>query len=522
MAKSFVLRLLWVIAAFCQLSALCAQERADSTASRPLMSYAAEVDVWGSTGRFAPSLIMADRGGKLTQGDGAMIDLMVERPISRLHRFEYGFGAEALAGWQRKTDYLRYDAGSRQFVINSQGPAPVWLQQLWAGVKFRGVYLRAGMWNRDNSLFDSRLGVGDIVLGDNARPVPRVAAGFIDFQNIPFTNGWVQICGELSWGKMADAKWNENHFNYYNDFLTTGVWMHFASCHFRTNPKQPFSLTIGMQSAAQFGGATTWYKQGQVRQTYKVDLKFKDFINAFFPWSGSSATIAGDQIYYPGNHLGSWDLQLRYRLRGGDEISAYMQSPWEDGSGIGKLNGFDGVWGLAYHAADRKAILTGAVAEYVDFTNQSGPMHWAPADHPATQVPSQATGADDYYNNYMYNGWMNYGQTIGTSFIPGTIYNTDGYLRVTDNRVRGFRLGAEGYVIPSVEWRALLSYRTSWGTSLLPKPERTSATSMLLEADWKLPMLTGFRLRGSVAWDAGHLLGNNFGAMVTISYSGDL
>ncbi|MBD5231801.1 MAG: capsule assembly Wzi family protein [Bacteroidales bacterium] len=522
MANKPLSRLLPLALGIASLLPAHAQETTDSLPRRELMRYGASLDIWGGTGRLAPSMLMENNGGRFTQGDGIMLDLGAERTLARKNRFEYGFGMEALVGWQREVDYLRYDAENNAFTVNPQSPSALWLQQLWAGVKYRGVYLKAGMWNRDNSLFNSRLGVGDIVLSDNARPVPRLSAGFIDFQNIPFTRGWVQICGEVSWGKMTDSKWNENHFNYYNSFLTTGVWMGFASCHFRTNPSQPFSVTVGMQSATQFGGSAAWYRDGEVYSTYKSPVRFKDFINALFPWAGGSSTNAGDVAYYDGNHLGSWDLRLRYRLRGGDELTAYMQSPWEDGSGVGKLNGFDAVWGVEYRAADRDAILTGAVVEYIDFTNQSGPMHWAPGDKPGTQIPSQATGADDYFNNYMYNGWTNYGQMLGTPFVPGTIYNTDGFLRITDNRVRGFRLGAEGHIDDTLTWRALLGYRTSWGTPLLPKPERTSCTSMLMEATWQPPMLPGVGLRGAIAWDAGKLLGNNFGAMLTISYSGAL
>lgn len=233
------------------------------------------------------------------------------------------------------------------------------------------------------SLFNQSIGVGDLVLSDNARPIPRIAAGFIDFQDIPFTNGWVQIQGELSWGRPMDSKWLEDRFNYYSSFLTTDIWMHYARCYFRTNPKQPFSVTVGMQHATQFGGDARWYHYGVNTSSDKASLKFRDFINAMFPWTGGSSTVSGDVLYYDGNHLGSWDLRLRYRLPQGHELTAYMQSPWEDGSGIGKLNGFDGVWGIEYKSPREKDWVTGAVLEYIDFTNQSGPMHWAPGDLPA-------------------------------------------------------------------------------------------------------------------------------------------
>lgn len=517
MASRIILTLL-VCTAVIQLYAM---ELTD-TLSRPLMHYEGVVDVWGSTGDLAPYYIMSNRGGRFTQGDGIVLDLKAERTLEADRRFEYGFGAELLTGYQNSVDYGLYDASSHTFVSRSCHPARVWLQQLWAGVKYRGVFLRAGMWDHEGSLLNSRLGSGDLTMSGNARPVPRVAVGFIDFQDIPFTDGWVQIQGEVSWGKFTDSKWIENHYNYYNSFICTGVYMHYARCYFRTNPEKPFSVTVGMQHAAQFGGDITYYYDGGVTSSTNSGVVFKDFVNALFPWTGGSSAMLGDQDYYDGNHLGSWDLHLRYRLHSGAEIMAYMQSPWEDGSGIGKLNGFDGVWGLEYRAADPGALLSGAVIEYIDFTNQSGPMHWAPANFPDTGVTSQATGADDYYNNFMYNGWANYGMAIGSPFVKSPIYNTDGYMRFLDNRIRGFHIGAEGMLHPSLAWRALFSFRTSWGTPLLPALSRRSDTSMLLEAKWNLPAVSGLKLGGAVAWDAGSLLGNNFGAFVTISYSGVL
>lgn len=518
---SRALSLSLVLAALSAGASISASEMTD-TISRPLVNYDASLHVWGSTGRLAPYYVMSNRHGRFTQGDGIMLDLKAERELKTERRFEYGFGVEALAGWQSEVDYTRYDAASGALDVIGRNPAPLWLQQLWAGVKYRGVFITAGMYENRRSIFNTRIGSGDLTLSANARPIPRLSAGFIDFQNIPLTNGWVQIEGEISWGKMTDGKWLENHYNYYNSFITTGSWMHYSRCYFRTNPKQPFSVTVGMQQATQFGGATTWYRDGVATSSCKNSPKIKDFINALFPWVGGTSSSSGDKAYYDGNHLGSWDVRLRYRLHSGHEFTAYMQSPWEDGSGIGKLNGFDGVWGLEYRAPDSHAVLSGFVAEYIDFTNQSGPMHWAPGDFPGTDIPSQATGADDYYNNYMYNGWANYGLSLGSPFIKSPIYNTDGYMRFTDNRIRGFHLGAEGWLHSSLEWRAMFSFRTSWGSPLLPALRRTSDTSMLLEARWQVPAVAGLRLGGTVAWDAGRLLGNNFGAMLSISYSGIL
>lgn len=486
------------------------------------LDWEAETSVNIGSGEFAPYHIMSNNGGVVTQPMSIMERGKIFRNTDTGKRFDYGFGADMILDWSKSTDYKRYNLQTNSFDNNPQHPSRIWLQQLWAEVKYRSLYLRAGMKENDRSIFNMELGSGDLTESNNARPIPQVRAGFIDFQNIPFTNGWVQIQGEIAYGKNMDSDWIENHFNHYNSFITTGLWYHYKRCYFRTNPDKTFSATIGIQHAAQFGGYYRVYKDGIVIHREDNKVTFQDFVDAMVQWNvGGSGHTGGDQAYVAGNHIGSWDLRMRYRLRNGAEITAYMQSPWEDGSGIGKLNGWDGVWGLEYQASS-PGIISGAVVEYLDFTNQSGPIHYAPSDHPGTQITGQATGADDYYNNYMYNSWTNYGMTIGTPFIPGTIYNTNGYMRITDNRIRGFHLGVSGEYGKGLSYRMLLSHRTSWGTPFIPNKEKKHCTSMLLETTYKFPTIKGLLIKGQVAFDAGKLTGDNFGARVTLSYTGNL
>ena len=81
------------------------------------------------------------------------------------------------------------------------------------------------------------------------------------------------------------------------------------------------------------------------------------------------------------------------------------------------MNGFDGLWGLEYRSDHSNKLITGAVIEYIDFTNQSGPIHWTPNDRPGTPITSHSSGADDYYNNYIYNGYQSRGLSIGSPFV---------------------------------------------------------------------------------------------------------
>ena len=473
------------------------------------------------SGDFAPYYIASNNHGILTQSKDALLRLSIDKQPDATRRFSYGFGVDFLTGYTSSTDYLRYSPQAAPgslpvaggwLIPHPEHPARIWLQQLYGEVRYRGVFLTAGMKEHNSALLSHTLSSGDIVESGNSRPIPEVRIGFNDFQDIPFTNGWLQIQGEISYGKMTDNAWVRNHYNYYTGHYNQGALYTYKRCYFRTKPAERFSATFGMQVGAFFGGESRWYDHGELVKTARHSKGIKQFFKMFLPTDGG-------QEYYTGSSLGSWDILLRYRLDNCSTLKAYMQKPWEDGSGIGFLNGFDGVWGLQF-TASRKGWINGAVIEYIDFTNQSGPMHWDPDDHPGTDIPGRAEGADDYYNNHEYNAYANYGMAIGTPFAVSPIYNTDGYLQFAANRVRGFHVGVEGNFTSEVSYRLLGGYRKAWGSGYVPFVTPKDDTSFMLEASYSPRKIDGLTVKASFGLDHGNLYGNNTGGMITVTYNG--
>ena len=484
--------------------------------------------VWNATttinagsGDFAPMYMAANRYGTLTQAGSAFESLRLTKPMqTRTGRFSYGFGAQAWFGSGSAVDYQRYNPETAQWEAKERHPAYAWLQELYATVRWRSLFAEAGMRDYDRSIFSSSTGSGDIVLSRNACGIPQLRLGFHSFVDVPLTKGWLQVQGELAYGKFADGKWLDNHYNYYNFFVTTGVWMHYKRLYLRSNPDKPLSVTVGMQHGAQFGGTQKVYEKGVLKSENKSKVGFNDFMEVFIPRRDGSGSTTGDKAYYNGNHLGSWDLQVRYRFATGQELTFYWQSPWEDGSGIGKLNGWDGVYGLRYNSPEKTGWLTEASAEYIDFSNMSGPMHWAPGDFPGTGVNHEATGADDYYNNYFFNGWTNLGMGLGSPLVKSIIYNTDGYMRFTDNRIRGFHLGAAGQPDDRWGWRILTGWQRSLGTPYIPRLKKAHSYSLLLECRHSFRRIKGLEASAQAALDAGSIFGHRYGVCLTLSYTG--
>lgn len=324
----------------------------------------------------------------------------------------------------------------------------------------------------------------------------------------------MQIQGAVGYERATDDGWVEDHFNHLTGHYNTGWWYNYKYCYFRTRPSERLSVTLGMQAAGQFGGSTVTYKSGNEVSVARHDTGLQAFLDMLVPRGGDA--------YVVGNHVGSWDVKARYRLRSGIEVSAYMQKPWEDGSGIGFLNGFDGLWGLEFKNAAGRHIVQGAVLEYLDFTNQSGPIHWDVADRPGSNLYGVATGHDNYYNNFLTNGYALYGRSIGTPFIPGPFYNLAGQNEFICTRLRGFHAGALGALGASVDWRMMLSWRKGWGTYVMPFLEPRTDTSMMAECTWRPARVPGLAVKAQVAFDTGRLYGDNFGALISVSWRGML
>jgi len=465
------------------------------------------------SGNFAPTLITNNTHDFITQPYDILARGAAIKPLHLEQRFSWGVGVDIISGYSSSTTYAKYNPTVEMWHANDMHPSNFRLQQLYAEVKFRGVFLTAGLKEYQPALVDPKLSSGDITFSGNTRPIPGFRVGFIDFQNIPLTNGWLQIQGEIGFNKSTDNGWTRRHFNSYYGKVNQGWWYNYKRAYFRTKPSERFSVTFGCQAAGQFSGDVTNYVDGQVSQYLKRDLKFSDFTDMIIPQWGEE--------YVKGNHVGSWDLKARYRLANGDEISGYFEWIWEDGSGVGKLNGLDGLWGIEYKRP-QSAIVRGAVIEYFDFRNQSGPIHWDPADDPGTTVTGEATGYDNYYNNFHHNGYSIYGMAIGSPVLPGPIYNLGGENQFLCNRLHGFHLGILGDISANLDYRLLMSYSKGFGTGRTPFIIPRENTSMMLECNYRIPSVKGLAVKGQAAFDAGRLFGNNFGMLATVSYSGKL
>ena len=144
---------------------------------------------------------------------------------------------------------------------------------------------------------------------------------------------------EMSYGWFTDNKYQRKQVG--EDYwYTKSIKYHHKSGFLRIGvPQGKWQLDLGMSLDVQFGG----YKSAGM-DAGDLGNSWKDYFKVFIPSRGDDSSPEGEQIAYQGNFMGSEHIRMTYRHED-FSISAYLENYYDDFSGMGKLNGFDGLWG---------------------------------------------------------------------------------------------------------------------------------------------------------------------------------
>ncbi|MCM1483831.1 MAG: capsule assembly Wzi family protein [Muribaculaceae bacterium] len=477
---------------------LAAELPADSVPPGQDSTYRYRVELNGalSTGEHTPFWLVNNRFGlgsiKKTNGYLRAQFIKEERHDKP---FTWDFGADlAVAGGYTST-----------FII----------QQLYGAAHYRCLDLTVGSKEMASQMVNPELSSGDMLFSANARPIPQIRIGIDRYTYIPWTKRLLAVRGYVSFGMFTDERYQKNTVYGPAARRAEHVLFHSKGLFLRWgNPdRSPITVEGGLEMAAQWGG-TVYLPDGQV-------LKMgKDIWKVFFP-SGDSErgdeTLPTEVANVQGNHVGQWCAAIGYHRKGEDwGARLYYEHFFEDHS----MMFFDFVWkdmllGLEVKLP-RNPVISKFVYEYINTRDQAGPVYW---DH-TPEIPEQVSGADDYYHHALYPGWQHWGMGIGNPLLISPVYDNDGTLEFKHNRIKGHHFGWEGNPLPELRYRVLLSYTRSWGTYRVPTPEMEHNLNGLLEVTWTPERLRGWSGKLGIGADAGHLLGNSFGAMITISKTG--
>ena len=401
-----------------------------------------------------------------------------------------------------------------------------YLQQCYINLSWQALLVEAGSRELAPVLRDPQLSSGAFVKGMNAKPIPQIHIGTNGFYTIPHTHGWLQINFDFGYGKFMDSGYREDKFwqgGSINQSYAEGIWYHQKHLYFRTNPKKRFFITAGIEHAVQFGGAIHTFINGH-ESIKEKPAGLRTFWNVILP--------LGDGDYYEddaledwiyGNHIGSMTIQIGWNINSYHQLQIYGDDPFDDGSGMRKSNGWDGLWGLQYNnkAAGRQYIRK-AVVEYFQTTNQSGPLHCDPDDYPRSvrgQISDYVTGDDNYYNHMFYNSFSHYGMTPGNPLITSPIYNKDCFLGFRDNRIKAWHVGLSGEITDCLSYLIKGSYREGWGTYAMPLADKHHSFDAMMQGEYH----TGpWRVSAAYAFDKGNIYGDCSTFNFKISYHGKI
>ncbi len=371
------------------------------------------------------------------------------------------------------------------------------IQQAYADIYYKWMGLSIGSKEINSELLNSQLSSGGLTWSGNARPIPQIKIGFLNYKKL---NSWTQFKAEISYGR-----WTDN--NYQRDKVGSKYWYtkdvlyHHKSFFFKLGePISNWQFDLGMTLDTQFGGYTVnhpYLKQADLGN------RMKDYLKVMVPIKQV------DSLYYEGNFVGSEHLKLTYK-KNECNLSLYLENYFDDFSGMGKKNGIDGLWGFEYKSLN-KQFINGLVLEYYQTTNQSGPLHGVD-----NSIVTKTGGADDYYNHANYPGWVHWGMTMANPLIASPIYNKDGDMTFKYNRIKAIHLGWSGNISDNISYRAKISYNETWGTPFKPIPEILENFSTFAEIKYLPGKYTGLSISLSGAFDIGGIYGDNLGLQVKI------
>ncbi len=391
-------------------------------------------------------------------------------------------------------------------------------QQIYAEVKYRCLNAMLGQKEFADEIVDRTLSMGGLTNSGNARPIPQLRIGIFDYADVWGCNGWFAIKGHIAYGMFTDNSWIKDWTAPQSEYTLNTLYCSRA-IYFRGGDARQHPLVgeLGLVMDTQFGGTTySPVNADGVRIPHKNPTNFAAWIKGLIPLGGDATTPAGEQLNVQGNFLGNWAFALGWYDPAGWSVKAYYEHFFEDHSMLFfDYPWIDGLYGVQ-GKLPKNPYLSEAVIEFLYMKDQAGSVYY---DHDAA-IDYQISGRDGYYTNYIYNGWQNYGRTIGNPMLLSPLYNNPHYLDVLHNRISAWNVGLKGDPTQQVSWRLRASYLESLGTYSRPLRNRQRDASLLAQIHWHPGKLKGWEGSLSLAMDYGSLLGHNYGFGISISKTG--
>ncbi len=408
----------------------------------------------------------------------------------------------------------------------------LYLQQLFADVRWRMVQLSVGQKERPMELKDQALSSGGMSEGINARPVPQVRVELPDFWAIPRTRDWLWLKAHVAYGAFTDNQWQQ-HSQGTTQRWAKNVLYHSKAIFVRLGNERQFPLrfTAGVESKAQFGGTAYNVMRREDDDTAwdQTEVRMPTGLSAYWDALTFGGSDQNDGAYanVAGNQLGSWHMRLDFDLRGWG-LSGYAEHFFEDTSGLFLMERYvdegqteaqlfrqytlrDMLYGAELRLPYR--WLSKVVYEHLRTTDQCGSIY----HNYTSTIADQITGVDNYYNHGTYTGWHHAGYSMGTPLLISPIYNSSSEgIRFMHNRVVAHHVGIGGEPHEQVSYRVLYTYERSLGSYEKPLTDPQTGRFLLVEATYRPVKSVALTL--AYGQNKGDLLGTSHAARLSVTY----
>ncbi len=358
------------------------------------------------------------------------------------------------------------------------------LSSHYAELIYGKLYLRVGRAKeRVGGLFNN-ISSGSLALSENARPVPMISVGLVEYVDVPFLQGYFEVKGNLS------HRWLEE------DRYISNALLHGKTFYLRLDLDKHigFKASSGVVHFAQYGGTSP---QGD-----KQPSGFSDYLRVFFGAGipNPDGTTEGESNGL-GNHFGIIETTVEQRI-GKHMLKINYQKPFEDEGGIQYVSLTDYLFGLEWTLPKSDGWITKLYAEWIQTKWQGGPG----LPDATTEIPDEQANfgysfgqRDDTYNNWLYrSGWTYNGLVMGNPLFlthARTLNFLEDYpdyeTSIANNRIRALHFGFEGNLSKSLSYRSLFTYTENFGTYAGLYEGRFSWNGVLTNPNFDYPFRPG-------------------------------
>ncbi|MHA8087437.1 capsule assembly Wzi family protein [Aquirufa sp. Wall-65K1] len=382
-----------------------------------------------------------------------------------------------------------------------------WLTQAYISGRRGKWELWAGRRKEIYGLGDSSLTGGFYAWSGNAVPIPKVQIGTRDYIN--FAKGWLGVHMTFSHGWMD------------NQGPTIHGYLHQKSLYGRFGKPESFinifaglnhQVMWGGEAKVKTGGESDYYPSKLNTYFYVVTvLKDRELVK-----TDSTATYddLGNQF---GNHLGSFDLAVKFQPKGW-EILIYKQSAYETGRGFALTQINDGLTGISIKNKS-SGFVDKITLEYLYTANQGNYVSGL-AEFLKIKDPHQIE-VESYFNNGR-GSWQYWGKGIGSPLIIiDSESKQGGESNFTLNAVKSLYLGLSGSMTKTLHWQTRISnsFYASPRNHLAP---RLSDKDFISQFSGMISLQKRFSDRFSgtlqLAYDQGKRVENTLGISIGLKY----